>query len=252
MPFENVGPPGPPSILRNMSRAASRNLEPSMVLRDALSAGSRNVFGPYIALGEMETYLDAARRQRSRIAIAQRRLARTDSAARGKPGRRPSRITSLFSEAHFYVICWARIAKLSKFIVNATCFPRTKSVRTRYELDLTEGIKARDHLDHFEDRIPGGNRQYELEKDPGDLKNMDGSYLTFGGRKFDLGAPGLVRLRDFVAEFRNAVLVDAFDSLEQLDPDRARTLVNEAESRVRHAKLTRRLEKLYGTESRGT
>lgn len=211
-----------------------RALEPSEALQAALVATKRGqVFGPIIALGAVESYLEAARRQRRRIERARSGLLRR-TAARTRP---------LFDEVHFYLICWTRIVKLARFIARSTRFRRTGLVLRRYYAELTERLDGRDHLEHFEERLPGGPRRHELAV-PGDLLNMTGRFLTYGGRRIDIGPTSVRLLRSVVAEFRTALLFDSLEALADAEPSRLIALLRRAGSRVQLARVMRRVEKL--------
>ena len=65
-------------------------------------------------------------------------------------------------------------------------------VSRKYQTDLKDRKDARDHLEHFEERLPGEKNQSTLG-DPNDLLNMANQYLTYGGRRIDIG-PDSIRL----------------------------------------------------------
>ena len=106
MPSPKVGLPAPPDVLRGVPRAVVRAVEPSDALRSALAVLKPDGgLGPVIAFGGMESYFEAAKRQQRRIERAKTSLLKSAS----------TRTRPLFDEVHFYLICWARIAKLGRF-----------------------------------------------------------------------------------------------------------------------------------------
>lgn len=221
VPSSKINPPTPPDVMVGVPRAVIRAVEPRHALHSALAAlKNGGGFGPLIAFGILEDYFEAAKHQQRRIAHAKRALMKSCSTERIRP---------LFDEVHFYLICWVRIAKLGRFIAHVTRFRRTGLVLRRYHAELKERVDARDHLEHFEERLPGGSRRDKLAI-PGDLLNMIGDFLTYGGQRIDIGPTSVRLLRALVMEFRTAVLFDSIESLAAADPDRAVSLLRRAGS----------------------
>ena len=144
--------PPAPSFLKGVPRQVLQHVNVNFLLADALEEeGSSTWLGINVALSRMEATLEAARRQRRRITGAQRRL-------RGALAGRKSPTTPLggiFSDVHFYVICWSRIAKLAGYVRDITGWRRVGLTVRRYRRDLDQMVEARDHLEHFEERLPG-------------------------------------------------------------------------------------------------
>ncbi len=232
MPSLKIGPPTSPPVLATVPRTVIRALDITSVLRDALAAATPPVdFGPIIALNSVDSYLDAAKFQ-------QRRIERARTAA--FKGIRPRRNMhgNLFNDVHFYLICWARIAKLGRFITDKTRFKRAGLVLRRYHAELKERVDCRDHLEHFEERLPGGVKQNKLRV-PNDLINMINENVTYGGRKLDVGPNSIHLLQIIVAEFRTAILFDAVEILVTANPERLFDLLQRAVSDIQIAKVTR-------------
>lgn len=228
---------GLPAVLAGAPRALIRQFEPDRVLLSALTAAKHpSAYGPVIAFHRVEATLAAARMQ-------QRRIAR----ARGRPlGRLFKGNTMLFADIHFYLICWARVAKLARFISCSmtssrwTKFKRTALSLKRYRKHLDEMIDARDHLEHLEERLPG-QEKHQMLRVPNDLMNLSGDHLTFGGDRFDIGPSSLRRLVAFVDEFRTAILFDAIEVLAALDQKRLDSLVQQAASALRTAHIVKQI-----------
>jgi hypothetical protein len=194
-------------------------------------------FGPCIALGSLRSTLVAARIQHRRIRRAK------ESIWQGpRPGRR---LRSLFFEIHFYLICWARIAKLASFVTRATGFRRPKLVLKRYRTRLEQMSNFRDHLEHFEERLPGGSRHQALRV-PGDLFNLAGDSASIGGETVNVGAESLRLLVALVDEFETAVLFEALEILWSVDPARVSHLVRQAALRVEIPRTIRQIHKMLG------
>ncbi len=234
MTSRKVSPPTPPDVLRGVPRTVVRALETSDALWSALAARkSDSGLGSVIAWGGLESYFQAAKRQQHRMERAKTTLLRS----------RSTRTRLLFDEVHFYLICWARIAKLGRFIAHATRFRRTGLVLRRYHAELKDRIDARDHLEHFEERLPGGSRRDRLAI-PGDLLNMHGDFLTYGGQRVDIGPASIRLLRGIVTEFRAAVLFDSIEALAAADPNRVGGLLRRAASTVRLARSMKQVRGL--------
>jgi hypothetical protein len=235
MPKPKVGPPVSPQLLDKIPKVVIRALDPSEVLQRALSTTNHpTIYGPVIALGTLESYLDAAKRQQQRI-------------ERARSTMRMSKKTrsSLFDDVHFYLICWTRIAKLARFIRDSTKFERIKLVLRCYRVALDERIGGRDHLEHFEERLPGGSRRHELRL-PQDLLNMSGDFLTYGGRKLDIGPASVRLLTRIVGEFRTALLFDSVEVLAAANVNQLSLLVQRAASHVHIAQIAKKLNKRLG------
>ena len=239
MPNLKAGPPNPPSFLTQIPKAVVRALDGSEILRDALdSMKSPEVYGPVIALNAIESYFDAAKLQQRRIERAKVSIQKPFSHATGdRRGR------NLFYDVHFYLISWARIAKLARFIQQATRFSRTGLVLRRYATDLKDRIDARDHLEHFEERLPGGKNQKKLIV-PNDLLNMANQYLTYGGRKLDVGPDSIRLLKTIRDEFLLAVLYDSLEKLATADQNRLSDLLSRAASNVHTARMTSKIQRM--------
>jgi hypothetical protein len=218
-----------PEILQGVPKAVVRALEPADALQAAIAVlGPDGGFGAVIALGGLDSYFQAARRQQHRIERAQRTVLQGTS----------NRIRSLFDEVHFYLICWARIAKLARFIAQRTRFRRTGRVLRGYNPALNARVNARDHLEHFEERLPGHPQRVTL-RIPADLLNMHGDFLTYGGAGIDIGPASLRLLNTIVTEFRTAVLYDSVEAIAVADRNRAAALIRRAASKVQLARVLR-------------
>jgi hypothetical protein len=217
-------------------KSVIRALDVTNVLMGALETTSSPIgLGPVLALNSVDSYLDAAKRQRCRIERAR-------AAAFMGIRLRKHIHGNLFNDVHFYLICWARIAKLGRFIADKTRFKRVGLVLRRYHAELKERIDCRDHLEHFEERLPGGMKQDRLPV-PNDLLNMINQYVTYGGRKLDVGPDSMRLLQTIVAEFRTAILFDAVETLVTTDVDRLSDLFQQAVSNIQITKVTRAVQK---------
>ena len=242
--MSNSGLNSPPSSLTNVPKSVLKALDPSEALRAALTAASNDpvMLGPEIALRQIQSYLDAAKRQQRRI-----ERIKTSELKAVREGRRRCG-EDWFAVVHFYLICWTRIGKLADFIRdtlnrNASkwgvpIFQRIGLVLRRYKSDLKNRIDARDHFEHFEERLPGEKNHSRLEA-PSDLGNMWNEFLTIGGRELDVGPNSIRLLKDIVADFQRAVLYDSLEALEGTDETSLIRLLNRAARDVNTARVTK-------------
>ncbi len=252
-PMSHSGLDSPPTFLTNAPRSFLKALDPSEALQAALTAASDvpAAYGPVIALHQIQSYLDAAKRQQQRI---QRIRASTHKAMREGRSRRGE---DLFAVVHFYLICWARIDKLAKFIRdtlnrnasnwNVPKFRRIGGVLGDHERELNAGIDARDHLEHFEERLRGKwGKKNRKPLDPNDLLNMRNEFLTYGGRKLDVGSNSIRLLKEIVGQVQLAVLYDSLEALKTTDEPRLVRLLKRAARDVHIARTTNQVKKMLG------
>ena len=235
MPNPKVSPPQPPPFWNKVPKSLWRRLRLEEVLRDALAArGQPDLYGSIrLALYSLGSYVEAAKRQQRRIKRAM--------AAPWRPGGRSR--SSLFDDTHFYLISWSRVAKLTRFISAKTKFRRVGLVLRRYHSDFKSRIDGRDHLEHFEERLPGGPKVKRM-KTPNDLFNMASHYMTYGGRRLDVGPDSLKLLLTATREFRTALLYDSIQALADADGPRLRRLLDRAAREHHVARITKEVREI--------
>lgn len=225
-----------PPILAKVPRAVIRALDLKQLLMNAVPLLTPPTdIGPVIALGSVDTYLEAARRQQQRIKRAKSAFLKHIHSGRLKRD-------NLFNEVHFYLICWARIAKLGGFIRDKTRFRHVGLVLRHYHSEFQKRIDCRDHLEHFEERLPGGVKQSKLHV-PGDLLNMMNEHVTYGGRKLDVGPASLTLLQTIVAKLRAAILYDAVEALAAANNKHLADSIQRAVTNIQIAKIMKATQK---------
>jgi hypothetical protein len=239
--MQKVAFPNLPPFLVGAPKAVLKRLDPERALLFALNARNEPASpGCLIALSSIDSALAAAKVQQRRIANAKRLMARDWAAGRS--------IRILFHDVHFYLICWSRVAKLAQFVVRITQYPQARFVLKRYRTRLNEMVAFRDHLEHFEERLPGGLKQH-ISRVPGDLFNIRGDSATIGGDSVDVGPASLKLLAEIVGEFRSGVLFDALESLAARDPASAVRLIQTAARDVGLSRIMRQVRR--DLQSRG-
>lgn len=234
MPNPKVNPPQPPQFWNQVPKSLWRRLRLEEVFQKALFAkGQPDPYGPIIALYSLESYVEAAKRQNRRIKRAM--------VAPWRPGAKSR--SSLFDDTHFYLISWSRIAKLARFISAKTRFHRIGLVLRRYRSDFESRIDARDHLEHFEERLPGGPKVTRL-KTPNDLFNMTNQYMTYGGKRLDVGSDSLKLLLSAIREFRTALLYDSIQTIADVDGPSLKRLLDRAAREHHLARSTKELSEM--------
>lgn len=234
MPNPKVKPAQPPQFWNQVPESLWRRLRLEEVFQKALfAAGQPDPYGPLVALLSLESYVEAARRQNRRIKRAM--------VVPRRPGVKSR--SSLFDDTHFYLISWSRIAKLAGFISARTRFHRIGLVLRRYRSDFQSRIDARDHLEHFEERLPGGLKATRL-KTPNDLFNMSNQYMTYGGKRLDVGPDSLKLLLTAIREFRTALLYDSIQTIADADGPSLKHLLDRAAKEYHLARITKELSEM--------
>lgn len=224
-----------PTVLLNVQRSLIRSFDVSIVLWDALAEFIPPVaFGPVLALDLIVSYLNAAKRQQRRIELAK-------PIAFDKPHSKRRLNSNLFNDIHFYLICWSRISKFGRFISNKTRFKRVGLVLRHHAVELKKRVDCRDHLEHFEERLPGGINQNKLSVRK-DLLNLENNYVTYGGSKVEIGKDSFRLLSNIVAELRTAILFDAIDLLNSCDADYLSNLIQKSKSDIQIVKLSKAIQ----------
>ncbi len=239
--MSNSGLNSPPIFLTNAPRSFLKELDPAEALRAALTAVGDGpaAYGPVIALRQIQSYLGAATRQQRRI-----ERIRTSMLRAMREGR-PRRGEDLYADIHFYLICWARIYKLACFIRSAVGFRRIRQVFQQYESELTARKDARDHLEHFEKCLRGRwGTKNRKPKDPSDLLNMTNEFLTYGGKKVDVGPNSIRLLKEIIARFQLAVLYGSLEALDTTDEPRLVRLLTKAARDVQLARTTNQVKRM--------
>ena len=107
-----------------------------------------------------------------------------------KPGAKMKRLmTTMFSDIHHYLICWAEVSKLYYRLREVQAI--FGAVPANHVRDLAEHRDYRNHLEHIDERI---------ERGISDLGNLSGNKFTFDGKQLDIGNSDLQKLMLFYEE----------------------------------------------------
>jgi len=97
--------------------------------------------------------IDAIRRS-TQLAIE--KAIRGDRASDFRKGRR------IYAEVHFYFICWHAIHERIKLVKLRSGFTLSRIYR-KHRLRFANYSTARDHLEHYLERLPGGRGIFEAQ-----------------------------------------------------------------------------------------
>jgi len=115
-------------------------------------------------------------------------------------------------DMHFYLICWDSVGKMMRLV--ARCgLPDVREVCRRHEPMIERYRQARHHLEHFDERLPGGKKVNSMIM-PGDLGNLSGGSYSFGGENWDMTPASLESLKRIVAEVESQLRSSAITSIQ--------------------------------------
>ena len=149
------------------------------------------------ALAQMQVWVDHARAQWERFQDDMREL------RRNSPGW-PSWFSRARCDAHLYIVCWSHIGKMMQVATRAAKQPTMTAFWGKCHAKFDEYDKVRDHLEHFDERLPGGKRTDE-GVDPGDLGRFDEWEFSLGGLTWDIGPASIQLLEELASEYIRCV-----------------------------------------------
>ena len=78
----------------------------------------------------------------------------------------------------------------------------------KYRTELKQYTDARDHFEHYEERLPGGTMSEKLIN-PGDCGSLRNGYFSLGGFKWDISTRSVRNLNLMVEELSRAFLSES-------------------------------------------
>jgi len=94
--------------------------------------------------------------------------------------------------------------------------PGVRAVCDRHRGTIERYRQARHHLEHFDERLPGGKRVNSMSM-PGDLGNLWGGMYSFGGENWDISPASLELLKEIVSEVDSQLRSSAIVAIEAAD-----------------------------------
>ena len=153
-----------------------------------------------IAMSRIYAYLGAARKQVRAIEALEKK-------ADPKKPSYSSIMIQAFIHAHLYFICWAAIGRMIEVIRRCSGLEAPNRVWKNYRNEIRRYTEARDHFEHYEERLPGGKRSGELVN-PGDYGNLRKGRFSIGGYRWAVGAESISSLETAVMELTWGILQD--------------------------------------------
>ena len=159
-----------------------------------------------LGLERIVTYFRAAERQQSRVDqwLYDPEIIRTQRT------RFPLDQGAALCETHFFFICWDSINKaMENLRQNCYGLKTPREVLKKYRSTLEKNSRARDHLEHLTERLPGQPRT-DWRGDSNSLTGTvagvrrDGSFV-FQGEEWDITEASTHLLRSIVSEFVDGV-----------------------------------------------
>lgn len=153
-----------------------------------------------IAMSRVYGYVEAARTQVAKIVALERELA--------NPGPTYSAtFWQTFAHSHLYILCWAAVARLLEVIKSHSGLKSPHQIYTQYLPVLKGYSRARDHLEHYEERLPKGKKHEELAN-PSDFGTLRSGLFSIGGESCDVSESSFQMLRGLVAELEKGILAE--------------------------------------------
>jgi hypothetical protein len=170
------------------------------------------LFGMYITmlLAGIYSHLDGARTQVERIS---QNLEIYKSQADGWERA----ISQAHCDVHFYFICWHSIFQRIVLLKDSSRLATPRKIYRRYRKDLEHYEEARDHEEHFPERLFGKkNKKGESLARPGLLGSLDscGMYY-FGGDSYDVSIQSLKLLEEIVSTLNLEMTNEAHARVEK-------------------------------------
>ena len=150
-----------------------------------------------LSLRRIEAYVQAAQVQAGRLDMP---VAAYLKGLTEEPTSMPNWPSAqLVADAHFYFICWDSVAKeLESLLLNPAKLSTPRKVWRKYRKSLEWYQRARDHLEHYSERLPMGKHshwKHELNDtsetvrgDPGAVRL--GAIFTLNGEEWDVSPQG--------------------------------------------------------------
>lgn len=159
-----------------------------------------------IAMSRIYAYLKAARKQVRAIEAFEK------NADPKKPPYSSTMIQALI-HAHLYFICWAAIGRMIEVIRRGSGLEAPNKVWKKYRIELKCYAEARDHFEHYEERLPGGKKSTNLVN-PDDYGSLHYGWFSLGGYRWDVSKESLMTLEHIVTELDESMCREASDALK--------------------------------------
>ena len=217
------------------SEAVYKRLDVGELLIEALDGDDK--YAVSLAWSRVESYAEAAGR-------LQRSMWRRPVGPPAWPPKRTG-LSALFSNVHFYLICWNVIRKHLELLRDVPRFPMMGKVLRGANANLFQRYTdARDHLEHLDERLPGRPQNRRMRV-PNVFSGLHNTVFTYGGETVDVGPKSLARLRGIVRAAQDALRADAWARLQATKPERARFVFERRARDLSTHATTRAVNRLF-------
>ncbi len=124
-------------------------------------------------------------------------------------------------EAHFLFICWDAILKqIDALRENSFRLRSPKRIYKKHKRVLSTYQRARDHMEHYDERLPGRKNSVWRSPDDRSVEGsvpgvVEGQEFVFAGERWDVGATCLLQLDEIVSDLQGELLRELEDRFEQ-------------------------------------
>lgn len=154
-----------------------------------------------IAMSRLYAYLGAAREQVRVIEVLGRK-------AYPKKPSYSSTMIQAFIHIHLYFICWAAIGRMIEVIKGCSGLKAPNNVWKKYRVELKQYADARDHFEHYEERLPGGKKEISS------YGNLQHGWFSLGDHRWEVSKESLKKLENIVAKLDANILSDAAERVK--------------------------------------
>jgi len=115
-----------------------------------------------------------------------------------------SAMIQAFIHAHLYFICWAAIGRMIEVIRRGSGLEAPNKLWKKYRAVFEQYSDARDHFEHYEERLPGGKRSGTLIN-PTDYGSLHDGSFSVGGHECSVSNKSFGKLEHVVKELGIAI-----------------------------------------------
>ena len=180
-------------LTRRKSLMANFLSAPEEAMGYLLSADNpdrQNTLRAAIAMSRIFAYLQAARHQVRLIETYEKKIV-------PKKASYSANMIQAFIHVHLYFICWAAIGRMIEVIRRCSGLEGPNKVWKKYRRALESYSDARDHFEHYEERLPGGKMPGKLGS-PGDYGSLHKGSFSLWGYRWDVSKESLKKLETIV------------------------------------------------------
>lgn len=200
-------PPDPRQLRKLLREIDSRRHYDAATLLHWTVSDHKYCVGCAVAMDQINKYLVGARTQIRRIKRSVEKIDQSHSDMM-KPGLSPTSwqaaLEQAFLDIHYYFVCWDAARKMIEFLKTHSGFKAVGEVYKHHRRVLERYGDARDHLEHYDERLCGRKKKENLAV-PSDMGNLHGYVYTLGGERYDAGPDSLKKLERIVSDLNGKI-----------------------------------------------